>query len=90
MGVHHLSQTSNKICHSVCDTHPFKSLIEWSVQKNGLCQIDIAIFGADEGTCRERSERNSEPSEFTHLGERQPYDIWGRTRSVVRKHKAPS
>ena len=50
MGVHHLSQTSNKICHSVCDTHPFKSLIEWSVQKNGLCQIDIAIFGADEGT----------------------------------------
>ena len=46
MGVHHLSQTSNKICHSVCDTHPFKSLIEWSVQKNGLCQIDIAIFGA--------------------------------------------
>ena len=49
MGVHHLSQTSNKICHSVCDTHPFKSLIEWGVQKNGLCQIDIAIFGADEG-----------------------------------------
>ena len=65
MGVHHLSQTNNSLL-SVCDAHPLKSLIEWSVQKNGLCQIDIAIFGADEGTCRERSERNSEPSEFTH------------------------
>ena len=33
------------------------------------------VFGADEGTCRERSERNSEPSEFTHIGERHSQNL---------------
>ena len=45
-------------------------------------------FGAVEGTCRKRSERNSEISVLAQANERQP-QVWVHTQSVVLKAQSP-